>query len=245
MAVHGRIADGSFGVHFPDLCDDAPNPPTGTNAVGFSLALRAEVPPVEWPLNVTRIPEPTTIMDLIEFCNPHVALPTRTGRYHDFFSHYHLLFDEAQGREFLRSDINGIFSPSIAYGLRGNGQIVRLAPTGLRESLIAALSTRVIRRWTDFWNLRGRKSCAATLDGAYTRLAGLDQDAVRRARRVRALMHVRWLGVHLSLLVPRRFAAKQFAAPHFDVAAHLEAQVRHFWRAWRARDELIDTRIEA
>jgi hypothetical protein len=140
MAINGRIADGSFGVHFPDLCDDAPNPPIGTNDVGFGLALRAEVPLIEWPLNVNFLPEPATVMDLIEFCHRHVALASGESRYHRFFGHHHLVFDEAAGRESFRRDINRIFSRNgMAYELRVNGQIVRLAPEGVREPLTGAL----------------------------------------------------------------------------------------------------------
>src|SRR6266508_4214247 len=30
VAIQTRIRDGSFGRHFPDVCDDWPNPPVGT-----------------------------------------------------------------------------------------------------------------------------------------------------------------------------------------------------------------------
>jgi len=56
---------------------------------------------------------------------------------------------------------------------------------------------------------------------AYAQLAQLSAHEVRRLQRVRALMEVGWVAVHLSLLVPERIAPKRFADPAFDVAKHL------------------------
>lgn len=38
-------------------------------------------------------------------------------------------------------------------------------------------------------------------------------------------MQIGWIAVHLSLVVPERFAAKQFADSSFDVQAHVSTPV--------------------
>lgn len=71
-------------------------------------------------------------------------------------------------------------------------------------------------------------ACALTLERTYNELAALSGEEVRRARRVRALMEIGWLALHLSLLVPERFAPKQFADSRFNVQEHVTRQLGHF-----------------
>jgi Ser/Thr protein kinase RdoA (MazF antagonist) len=56
---------------------------------------------------------------------------------------------------------------------------------------------------------------------AYADLAQLSPQQLARLHRVRALMEVGWVAVHLSLQVPERIAPKRFADPTFDVMSHL------------------------
>ena len=55
----------------------------------------------------------------------------------------------------------------------------------------------------------------------YCAAAGLTPSEAARLARVRALMEVGWVAVHLSLLVPERIAPKRFADASFDLDAHL------------------------
>jgi len=136
--VQALLADGSFGDAFPWACPDG-GAIAGANEHHFSLALRAEVPGIEWPLIADKIPERLSTLDLIEFCHRHVAKPIQ-GAYHSFFGHYHLTFDSEAGQVDFRERINRIFARNgMAYELRKNGQIVRLAPEVLREALQAAV----------------------------------------------------------------------------------------------------------
>jgi hypothetical protein len=58
------------------------------------------------------------------------------GSYHSFFQHHHLTFDQGAGQAEFRQRINRIFSRNgIAFEFRNNGQITRLGPEVLRESL--------------------------------------------------------------------------------------------------------------
>ena len=81
------------------------------------------------------------ILKLIEFCWKHIAhAQPKPGGYHEFFGHDHLQFDVGEGQEKFREAINEIFSCNeLAYELKENGQIERLAPPVLREQLASAL----------------------------------------------------------------------------------------------------------
>jgi hypothetical protein len=83
-------------------------------------------------------------------------------------------------------------------------------------------------------------ACAQALVRRYGEIAGLSADEMRRARRVRALMEVGWLGVHLSLLVPHRFASKQFADPNFQVTEHVATHVGRFRERLATADRTLD-----
>lgn len=177
--VESLINAGAFGESYPETCPDGAGT-IGTNEHSMSLALKGEIPDVEWPLKTTvRVekgfsyefepyaPDTLTIFDLIQFCYRHVAKPIQ-GRYHEFFGHHHLSFDVDEGREEFRNTINRILARnSLAYELEDDGDIVRLGPVILRESL-----SRKIFRTGD-----------STLDGMFeeSRLKFLNPDPrVRR-----------------------------------------------------------------
>ncbi len=132
------LADESFGASFPEACDDGQGV-AGANTYQFSLALAAEVSGIVWPLDAKIIPDKFPALDFLEFCHQHVAKPIQ-GSYHSFFRHYHLTFDREAGQDDFRQRINRIFGRNgIAYELNPNGQIIRLAPEGLREALQTAV----------------------------------------------------------------------------------------------------------
>jgi catechol 2,3-dioxygenase-like lactoylglutathione lyase family enzyme len=84
---------------------------------------------------------PTTleVLDLIEFSYEKIA-EARRGTFHDFFGHYHLGFAQAEGRAAFREEINRIFERNgIAYEVEDRGEVVRIAPEGLREALASAV----------------------------------------------------------------------------------------------------------
>ena len=83
-------------------------------------------------------------------------------------------------------------------------------------------------------------ACAEALVRRYSEIAGLAADELRRGRRVRALMEVGWLAVHLSLVVPERLASKQFADPNFQVTAHVANHVARFRERLAALDQTLD-----
>lgn len=144
--VQALILTGGFGEHFPEICPDGAGP-VGTDEQAFTLALRGEVPEIEWPLRTTKeefykevpfSPDTLVVLDFVQFCYECVAKPIQGG-YHSFFRHYHLSFDKEEGKTDFREKINRIFSRNgIAFELSERGAIIRLAPPGLREELASA-----------------------------------------------------------------------------------------------------------
>ena len=136
--VRACSADQSFGASFPLACLDGYGV-AGADEQQFSLALRAEVPDIAWPINPNELPDRLAALDFVQFCHRHVAKPVQ-GDYHDFFRHHHLTFDRAAGQAAFRERINRVFARNgMAYELQDNGQIIRLAPEVLREALQMAV----------------------------------------------------------------------------------------------------------
>ena len=135
--VQGRISNGALGVDYPDECPDGRGT-TGTDARALGLAVRADIPDLDWPLEVEPVPPTLAILDLLEFCHEHVAETVPTS-FHSFFGHQHLTFDRAPGQAEFRSAINRIFARNqLSYELTDNGQIQRLAAPVLHEVLTAS-----------------------------------------------------------------------------------------------------------
>lgn len=148
--VQSLIDTGAFGAKYPEACPDGQGP-IGTDKNSLSLAVQAEMPGLQWPLvTMERVdqdlfaeerpfsPDTLLVLDFIEFCHRAVANPIQVS-YHSFFDHHHLTFDESEGRRAFLENINRIFSRNnLAFELRPNGQVVRLAPAVLRESLFSA-----------------------------------------------------------------------------------------------------------
>lgn len=144
--VSALISKGAFGQSFPEMCHDG-NGPIGTDAQTFRLALQSEIPDLEWPVRRPALnpnfnnsdekltPNFLTILDFIQFCHRHVAKPVQDS-YHKFFNHYHLTFDIENGKNEFREYINRVFARNgIVFELQANGDIIRLAPPGLKEIL--------------------------------------------------------------------------------------------------------------
>lgn len=144
--VRSLVSTGAFGEHFPEVCPDGAGP-VGNDERMLSMALRAEVPEIEWPLKTSKTeyfeeapfsPDTLVVLDVIQFCYVHVSKPI-IGDYHSFFQHHHLSFDVDAGKKDFREKVNRIFLRNgIAYELGNDGNIIRLAPPGLREELASA-----------------------------------------------------------------------------------------------------------
>jgi hypothetical protein len=132
--LRSLVETGAFGVDFPEMCPDG-NGPVGVDQEAFVLALRGEIPEIEWPLPPTNQPEALAILDLVEFCHRHVARPIE-GQFHPFFGHSHLGFAREEGQQDFRDRVNRIFGRNgVAFEISADGRVIRLAPAVLREAL--------------------------------------------------------------------------------------------------------------
>ncbi|MHB1592259.1 MAG: hypothetical protein ACYCTW_12120 [Sulfuricella sp.] len=89
------------------------------------------------PRSTTWVLSPDTllILDFIEFVHAAAAKPI-LGKYHDFFSHHHLTFDQEAGQEEFRATVNRIFARNgVAFEMQSAGSIVRVLPPVPGEDL--------------------------------------------------------------------------------------------------------------
>jgi hypothetical protein len=149
--ISTAIDNGSFGESFPENCDDSPVP-IGTNTERFKSALLAEIPDLQFPFKISHTtnnndifgasttsepfaPDYLIVLDTIQFSYHHIAKPIQ-GSFHNFFNHYHLTFNKNEGKREFRDKINRIFERNrIAYTLQEDGNILRIAPAILDETL--------------------------------------------------------------------------------------------------------------
>jgi hypothetical protein len=162
--INNLIQYGSFGLAFPDTCQDSGAMIIGTNETSMALSIRAEIPKLVqherksdsgfgdddkeieytiindyWPLKASKKPSTMTILDLLEFCYRHVAKVNRRDL-HSYSRHHHLTFDKEDGQIEFGQNINRVFSRNgLAFELKPDGHIERLGPPVLRESLTNAI----------------------------------------------------------------------------------------------------------
>lgn len=136
-AIQRRVADGSFGYRYPMQCPDGSGP-YGCDERSFWAALKANVPDLGPLLGTSTTPPTLAVLDAIEFCHEVAANPIPRD-YHKYFSHVHFGFDPEEGRQDFRDEVNRILARNgLVYELRPDGQVIRLAPSPLREALTAA-----------------------------------------------------------------------------------------------------------
>ncbi|RJP34949.1 MAG: hypothetical protein C4527_01380 [Candidatus Omnitrophota bacterium] len=149
--IESLVRNGAFGCSFPLMCPDG-EVVCGTDEQMLASAIKAEISEIEWPLQTAVMkgngilqksepfaPNTLTILDVIQFCYSSVAKPIKR-KYHNFYSHYHLAFDDVSGKKEFCEKINLIFARNgIAYELKINGDIVRLVSPILHESMKNAI----------------------------------------------------------------------------------------------------------
>ena len=132
------IAKGGFGIDFPEQCPQGRGT-TGNDEHTLGLAIRAEIPKLEWPIHVDSVPPTMTVMDLLVFCHEHVAEAT-TGSYDSFYEHHHLEFDRDEGQQQFRERANRILSRNrLAFELNEDGTVTRLVAPVLQETLVSQI----------------------------------------------------------------------------------------------------------
>lgn len=145
--VQGLTNSGAFGLRFPERCPDG-QAVCGCDFESLAAAVAAEMPGLAWPLETTHkeeedrfsqhkpfAPETLLILDFIEFVHDAVAKPM-PGKYHDFFRHHHLSFDQQAGQDEFRATVNRIFLRNgVAFEMLSTGRIIRVLPLVLGDAL--------------------------------------------------------------------------------------------------------------
>ena len=134
--VSGRIDDEWFGFSFPDQCGDG-YAYAGTDRNRLRETMNGYG--VLWPRHIDRDQPPAdgSIFDLLEFAYEFVA-EAQDPRYHSYMSHSHYSYDQQAGRDKFTAEVNRIFERNgMAFELK-DGEVTRMAPALLHESLAEA-----------------------------------------------------------------------------------------------------------
>ena len=136
--IQAGIEDGSFGFKYPETCPDGAGP-IGTDRNMFWAAAQGDIPDLKLPVDPSEVPPYLVVLDLIQFCFGSIGKPLQR-KWHSYFDHTHLDFLQEDGQKIFLESINRIFArQGIAYELISNGEIKRLGPEILRESLANTL----------------------------------------------------------------------------------------------------------
>lgn len=134
--VSARIDEEWLGLSFPDRCGDG-YAYAGTNVNKLRETMKGYG--ILWPDDVVRAtpPEDGRVFDLVEFAHEFIAEPQNPS-FHSYMSHMHYSYDRETGREKFTEDVNRIFERNgVAFNLR-DGEVTRIAPAVLHESLAEA-----------------------------------------------------------------------------------------------------------
>ncbi|MBN3790097.1 hypothetical protein [Burkholderia sp. Ac-20353] len=145
--VQGLVNSGSFGFRFPERCSDG-QVICGCDSDSLAAAVRAEMPGLVWPLETTRAedgnyyserqpfaPDTLIILDFVELVFDSIAKPV-LGEYHTYFKHHHLRFDQQDGQDEFRSNVNSLLARNgVAYEMSPAGRMARVLPPVLGEEL--------------------------------------------------------------------------------------------------------------
>ena len=157
------IADNSLSKDFPMQCPDGLGV-CGCETTTLYDSIKAYIPNIKIPIirketnrifsnpfGITpneddSIVDTYATLDLIQFLFNHINDSQQTGRYHDFFNHYHLTFkDTGENKTKFRSEINSLFERNgIAYHLDEKGNIKRVIGKEYLEILKRNFSTKDI-----------------------------------------------------------------------------------------------------
>ena len=132
--VSARINEQWFGAAFPFACQDGQgNAGTDTRKLQTMLATYDVIWPDDWRGSSER-PQDSQIFDLIEFSYEHIGEPNDYA-HHSYWGHSHYTYDQVAGRKKFEAEINRIFDRNgMGFELK-QGEVTRVAPTGLAEVL--------------------------------------------------------------------------------------------------------------
>ena len=136
--VSARMDEQWFGQSFPFACQDGRgNAGTDTLKLRAMLEAYGVIWPEDWRRSEER-PDDGQVFDLLEFSYEHIAEPNDYET-HSYHGHSHYTYDREAGQNKFESEVNRIFERNgIAFESR-QGEVIRLAPTALAESLAESI----------------------------------------------------------------------------------------------------------
>jgi hypothetical protein len=136
--LSARIDEEWFGLLFPSKCADG-YVYAGTDFDKLRGAMAAYG--LLWPgvpIDSQNLPSDGQVFDVVEFAYEHIA-EAKDPSYHSYMSHSHYSYDQGIGRAKFEQDVNRILERNgIALELK-HGEVIRIAPAVLHESLGQAL----------------------------------------------------------------------------------------------------------
>jgi hypothetical protein len=132
--IEARISEEWFGLAFPCPCPDGQvNAGSDKDKLKGRMAAYAVIWPEDW-LQAKQSPIDGQIFDLVEFSYEHIAEPNAYYA-HSYWRHSHYSYDQKVGQAKFEEDVNRMFERNgIAFELK-QGEVTRMAPTGLQEAL--------------------------------------------------------------------------------------------------------------
>ena len=135
LLVKARISEEWFGQAFPYACEDGlGNAGTDINNLHSVMDAYHVIRPEEW-IHAQQHPTDGEVFDLIEFSYEHVAEPKTYGQPHSFFGHSHYTYDQQEGRRKFEVAVNRLFERNGMVFEMKQGEVIRMAPTGLQKAL--------------------------------------------------------------------------------------------------------------
>jgi hypothetical protein len=141
--IKTRIADCSFARAYPSTCFEYDAAVVATDETALRAAVQGFFPDLSWPLAAGELVGNHRALDLVEFTFEKTAEARARGdnaSHAAYASHQHLTFDVGRGRDLFREEVNRLFEANgLVYALEENGQVVRLAPSGITDAPAAAV----------------------------------------------------------------------------------------------------------
>lgn len=184
------VKSNNFAKSFPVLCQDN-NGIIGTDEDGLWDSMRGFVPKLPGWMNDEWPDEHSVLFDVLEYVAKIIAKPSN-NRFHEYFQHYELEFDESAGRLSFRDEVNGLLHRGrTPYEMNDKFAIVRPGSLIVQEvasGLVAdsgddKLDTD-LRRAVENYRSRAidtRKGAIETLWDVFERLKTLDIPGDKKA----------------------------------------------------------------
>jgi hypothetical protein len=233
--VRSTEAANGFALAYPIECPDRREHVVDTDRETLGLAVGDHAEGLEWPLNPGEIPAAPVAMDLIEFLHSAVAdAREESGRWHSYFNHYHLEFDQAGGQRQFRSKVNDLYRRhGLAFEVKPSGRVERLGSPvvqGLARQLPASGDASLDRRLEQALTLwvspdpSDRLHAVRELWACFERLKTLEDPQHKKAS-VAAIIHLAvgetpLLGVVQEDATDLTKIGNQFDIRHFEIGKH-------------------------